>query len=338
MLVSKCAESDWCAAAVFQCQNENAFREILLDVALCYKAIYALAKRRKSKDWNEPPQDRRQLYVFECASDSDVNEDKQDLQKRLDDLANGYTKVKLNLFENYLTRKVALKKILAKYLLTKMRYTPSEPQASSLDSYSAILWRKASEPPWTWGYSHFLGAGSGAAGVCSTTWLDIKCAKKVFHGEGVGSSFLKEAGILAHMKHPCIVNTMTTIGTTIYRAPEAHPMVNPDGGGKVNWFKADAFSFAMTCAHLLSLKTPSEDLKPSEMYDKVVKNAQRPELPEIYPQELVELLQDCWKRDPMTRPSFEEICKRLESYTFKLLCDSIYAGSVQEDEFHDGSV
>jgi hypothetical protein len=44
VLVSECGDKDWCNAAVFQIQNENAFREILLDVGLCYNAIYEHAK------------------------------------------------------------------------------------------------------------------------------------------------------------------------------------------------------------------------------------------------------------------------------------------------------
>ena len=40
LLVNQCGEEDWCTAAVFQIQNENPFRVILLDVGLCYNVIY----------------------------------------------------------------------------------------------------------------------------------------------------------------------------------------------------------------------------------------------------------------------------------------------------------
>jgi hypothetical protein len=60
-------------------------------------------------------------------------------------------------------------------------------------------------------------------------------------------------------------NIMTACGTgtTMYRAPEVHPKANPNSKGieKVNSLKADAFSFAMICAHLLSLETPFQDLE-----------------------------------------------------------------------------
>jgi serine/threonine protein kinase len=118
-------------------------------------------------------------------------------------------------------------------------------------------------------------------------------------------------------------NTMTAcgIGTTMYRAPEVHPKANPNskGIGKVNWLKADAFSFAMTCAHLLSLETPFQDLQPSELYDEVTKNEVRPMIHQMYPKDLVVLLKDCWKTNPRMRPSFVDICMRLERFQHKYL-------------------
>jgi tyrosine-protein kinase Yes len=37
-----------------------------------------------------------------------------------------------------------------------------------------------------------------------------------------------------------------------------------------------------------------------------------PKIPSNCPQELVELMQMCWKKDPQQRPSFETICILLE--------------------------
>jgi serine/threonine protein kinase len=426
LLVTNCAEDDWCAAAVFQCQSENAFPVILLEVGLCYNAIYELAKSH-SKERNDLPADLRQSPVFDPATDINVLEDKEDLQKRLDELASGDKNLKV--VDHWIPGRAARRPSLAKYLLDKMHCTSLQPQASSLGSYSPVLWRKASEPSGTWGSSRFLGAGSGANGVCSTTWLGIPCAKKEFHEIEFESSFLKEAGILVHLKHPNIVdficcgnglqkgdrfiamelmdmslfdliqkhkekcehfsipvavdlmvqvargvcylhsqgiahrdlkpqnvvvsqmntqqlvdqycvklvdfggskveveasksNTMTACGTgtTMYRAPEVHPMANPNakGIGKVNWLKADAFSFAMTCAHLLSLETPFQDLRPSELYNKVIKDGVRPIVHQMYPEDLVVLLKDCWETNPRVRPSFVDICMRLERIQHKYL-------------------
>lgn len=61
-------------------QNENAFLEILHDIAgeFCYREIYEIAKS-KSKQWNNHPEDLRQSSEFLPASDSDVVEDRQEL-------------------------------------------------------------------------------------------------------------------------------------------------------------------------------------------------------------------------------------------------------------------
>ncbi|KAG0616863.1 hypothetical protein M758_5G147000 [Ceratodon purpureus] len=433
VLVSKCGDEDWCAAAVFQSQNENAFRDILLDVGLCYNAIYEQATR-KSDEGIVLPHDLRQSSVFEPASDSDVDADKQDLLKRLDDLANGHTDIKG--WDKWISGRGAQMQSLAKYLLVKMYCTSKDLQVDNLDSFSAMLWTKASEPSGTWGWPRFLGAGSGASGVCRTTWLGIPCAKKEFHGQESETCFLKEAGILAHLKHPCIVNliccgsglkkgdrfiamelmemslfdlieeqkeqkgvpfslpvavdmmvqiargvcylhdrgvahrdlkpqnvvvsrlicphlseehfavklvdfgmsktkvevsksnTMTAagIGTTRYRAPEVFPQAYRSGTGKATWLKADVYSFAMTCAHLLSLKSPFEEMQHSlrPLHEKLGKG-ERPELPVDCPKELVGVLKTCWRTSPGSRPSFMQVCVELEKLRHALL--SGYGGA-----------
>jgi serine/threonine protein kinase len=103
------------------------------------------------------------------------------------------------------------------------------------------------------------------------------------------------------------------VGTTTYRAPEVHPKAhNPtEGHAKALWFKADVYSFGVTCAEILSLKTPFEDIQLSDMYTELVRGA-RPELPSHCPGKLVSLLTQCWSEDPLSRPTFTEIWTRLE--------------------------
>ena len=72
----------------------------------------------------------------------------------------------------------------------------------------------------------------------------------------------------------------------MYRAPEVHRDVNLRMKGKVNWFKADVFSFSMTCAHLLCLTQPFGTTIPKELYAEL-KNNERPNLPDhICPKEV----------------------------------------------------
>ncbi|KAG0616802.1 hypothetical protein M758_5G142600 [Ceratodon purpureus] len=415
----------WWKAAVFQMQNENAFREILLEVGLSYNAIYELAKSTNG-EWKDPPQDLRHLSVFEPASHSDVSEDKWDLQKRLEELANDHA---VKLADYVVPGKKARRQSLAKYLLVKMDCAT---QGFLGGGCSAILWAKSSEPFGTWPLrgklsEHGLLGGGNGTSVYSTKWMGIPCAKKVFHHVELESVLLKEAGILAHLKHPNIVsffcfgngpergdcfiamelmemdlaqlikkqkqngvnfslpvvvdimvqiargmcylhdqgvanrdlkplnvlvNKMTSpqyledcfciklvdfgmskikveankantisfsgVGTTVYRAPEVHPKgYDEDGKGRAIWFKADVYSFAMTCAHLLSLQTPFEGIDRLNLYDNLIAGG-RPDLPGC-PIELVELLENCWDTDPLRRPSFLEISIRLEKFRHQIL-------------------
>ena len=72
------------------------------------------------------------------------------------------------------------------------------------------------------------------------------------------------------------------------------------------------YSFCMTCAHLLSLKTPFEDMEQLSKLYEVQVSGRRPEICGEYPEELVALLKDCWDTDPHARPCFSDIRKRLE--------------------------
>jgi hypothetical protein len=77
-------------------------------------------------------------------------------------------------------------------------------------------------------------------------------------------------------------------------------------------FQADVWSFAMTCSEILSRKVPfhhTHDMK--EILPKI-KKGERPKLP-INCGELTKLIEECWREDPLQRPTFPDICKRLIS-------------------------
>lgn len=111
-------------------------------------------------------------------------------------------------------------------------------------------------------------------------------------------------------------------GTSIYRAPEINPKSAEGGYQRVKWFKADVFSFALTCAAILTLKEPflDEAEHPAELLKKIVECNLRPELPKNRPNyELLPLLEMCWATDPKERPDFPSICVKLEKYKQDLL-------------------
>lgn len=437
LLVDKCGREDWCAAAVFQIHNENAFREILLGVGLCYNTIYELAKTCRPEEWNDHLEDLRKSYMFLPASASHVRGDRETLQNLLKDFVNEPSSI-IQLDEFAAPRK-SLQQCLARYLLVKLNFYGKQSQTNTFHGCSAILWRKESEGPEVWTNSRFLGSGACASGVCSIKWLGIPCAKKEFHDPILEPIFLREAGILAGLKHPRIVdficcgngqekgdcfiamellekslfdqirdqknkqfalpvvvdmmaqmaqgmlylhdrgvahrdlkpqnvvvnklsfphlegyfcvkladfgiskteveasksNTVSIpgAGTTSYRAPEAYPKAKR----KVDWCRADVYSFAITCAHVLTLDTPFGKIKRvSDMYDELLAGT-RPELRSDCPQELVSLLTDCWKTESRSRPSFKEICTRLEEFRHKILRGFSTADQGFHEERVDGN-
>lgn len=111
------------------------------------------------------------------------------------------------------------------------------------------------------------------------------------------------------------------VGTTPYRAPE----VFRPGSGRAKWFKADVYSYGVTCSKILTGKEPFDGLPRTDIYA-AVKSGQRPALPGNYPLELISLVTNCWSADPGVRPEFLEICMRLEKLKYKLL-----GGSPQQE-------
>ena len=75
-------------------------------------------------------------------------------------------------------------------------------------------------------------------------------------------------------------------------------------------FQADVWSFAMTCSEILSQKVPFHHTHDMREILPKIKKGERPELP-INCGELTELIEECWREDPLQRPTFSDICKRL---------------------------
>ena len=118
--------------------------------------------------------------------------------------------------------------------------------------------------------------------------------------------------------------TMTAVGTTFYVAPEI--MLGEKYGSS-----ADIFSYAVTLAAMSYINTKGSKLLnlfstaweqsdrnkggfPTQhaVTDAVISKDLRPQLGENLPQSLKDLVNDCWKREPNSRPSVDEIIKRLD--------------------------
>jgi serine/threonine protein kinase len=99
------------------------------------------------------------------------------------------------------------------------------------------------------------------------------------------------------------------VGTPRYMAPEIRDknlacMSCP--------FQADVWSFAMTCSEILSQKVPFHHTHDTREIPPKIKKGERPELPNNC-EELTKLIEECWREDPLQRPTFSDICKKLIS-------------------------
>jgi serine/threonine protein kinase len=189
-LVENCCSTNWCQASTFQIQNEEAFKEILLETSLCYNTICKVVE-----DMNQNKEflfeDLRKTPTFDPPSVDEVFKDRVALQARLMGLVND-----VNLSSNHIRSQY-----LGKYLLGRVNSAFRNSGGEDFDVRSFNLWSDGKGPDGEWSKeSEYLGGN-----VCKTTWLDVPCAKKLFKDEMQEDEWLAEAKVLASLNHPNIV-------------------------------------------------------------------------------------------------------------------------------------
>ncbi|KAG0554771.1 hypothetical protein KC19_12G117400 [Ceratodon purpureus] len=114
-------------------------------------------------------------------------------------------------------------------------------------------------------------------------------------------------------------SSVGVVGTGFWRAPEileACRERNVSKRPELFSKSADAYSYGMTYYEVLTGRFPFQDHPLSEdlslLTDLVINHHLRPELPEHVEDWARELLQWCWKSDPIARPSFEDILSFIE--------------------------
>merc|ERR1712000_574928 len=77
--------------------------------------------------------------------------------------------------------------------------------------------------------------------------------------------------------------------------------------------KSDVFSFGIILWQLCTTTVPYADILMEDMVAVLRKDSRRPPLNGIEENGLKSLIENCWNSVPELRPSFEEICDKLNS-------------------------
>jgi hypothetical protein len=93
----------------------------------------------------------------------------------------------------------------------------------------------------------------------------------------------------------------TNIGTPHWMAPEILT------GNGIYDEKVDVYAYAVVLWEILVKVMPYKKMKPMDIVQQVVANDIRPPIPTTCPKRLRGLIEVCWARDPVSRPSFRQI-------------------------------
>ncbi|CAI9773362.1 unnamed protein product [Fraxinus pennsylvanica] len=155
--------------------------------------------------------------------------------------------------------------------------------------------------------------------------MDAAFGMEYLHSRNIVHFDLKCDNLLVNLKDPsrpiCKVadfglskikrNTLVTggvRGTLPWMAPE---LLN-GGSNKVSE-KVDVFSFGIVLWEILTGEEPYANMHYGAIIGGIVNNTLRPPVPSFCDPEWRLLMEQCWAPDPMLRPSFPEIARRLRT-------------------------
>ena len=149
--------------------------------------------------------------------------------------------------------------------------------------------------------------------------IDIARGMKELHDRGVLHRDLKAANILIcrFRSGACALvadfeSSMLVQGTGFWRAPEVLKELlkeERDQSVEIWTEKVDIYSFAMTCYEVLTGATPFPQYFKRD-WQKVI-DGERPHLPSYVEPRVRKLVEKCWDKEPLKRPTCEVIVNKL---------------------------
>lgn len=125
-------------------------------------------------------------------------------------------------------------------------------------------------------------------------------------------------------------------GTIYFTSPEVLKNANFNQ-------KADVYSFGLVLWQILTRQLLYPEFKdiPSgqiqkEIFDKVVFNQYRPQIPNECPENFKSLIQDCWDSNPENRPNFDTIVQRIQELIYEEAIPNIEARNIWKEWFPGG--
>ena len=188
-VVDECCKEDWCHGAVFQINNKETFRELLLDLECCFHAMCDMSQMCYRGQSQNILQTLR-CTTFYPTSIDEVEEDQDALHDRL---------------SKHLEIDTIKDRALTQYLLGRVTGLQLA-QGEELDKIVFPYDYPQSEPSGRFDFP--LGiAGATECVVSRSNWVGIESVTKIMKVKGLEHRriLLKEASILGGLNHPNII-------------------------------------------------------------------------------------------------------------------------------------
>ncbi|CAJ1941902.1 unnamed protein product [Sphenostylis stenocarpa] len=155
--------------------------------------------------------------------------------------------------------------------------------------------------------------------------MDAAFGMEYLHGKDIVHFDLKCENLLVNMRDP--QRPVCKIGDLGLSKVKQHTLVSGGVRGTLPWMapellsgksnmvseKIDVYSFGIVMWELLTGAEPYADMHCASIIGGIVNNSLRPQIPTWCDPEWKSLMESCWTSDPVERPSFSEISKKLRS-------------------------